>query len=47
LSKSDNGEHRPTPRETLLDERPLKITMYVEAVRLIERIERAKTKAAR
>jgi hypothetical protein len=30
--------------ETVLDERPLKITMYVEAVRLIER---AKPKAAR
>jgi hypothetical protein len=30
--------------ETVLDERPLKITMYVEAVRLLDR---AKPKAAR
>jgi hypothetical protein len=30
--------------ETVLDERPLKITMYVEAVRLVER---DKPKAAR
>jgi hypothetical protein len=30
--------------ETVLDERPLKITMYIEAVRLIER---AKPKSAK
>ena len=37
----------PPPRrgpETILDERPFKVTMYIEAVRLIER---ARTKSAK
>ena len=41
------GVFTPRPRrgpETILDERPLKITMYIEAVRLIER---ARSKAGK